>query len=62
MSDEQAPDAPDPARDGALRALAENPTVRPSIRVAARMALRKARQQASAGPGRRGRKTDRKPG
>ena len=40
MSDEQAPDAPDPARDGALRALAENPTVRPSIRVAARMALR----------------------
>jgi len=36
--------------------------VRPSIRVAARMALRKARQQASAGPGRRGGKTDRKPG
>ena len=44
MADDLTPDTPDLRRDAALRALAENPTVRPSLRVAARKALRHERQ------------------
>ena len=44
MADDLTPDTPDLRRDTALRALAENPTVRPSLRVAARKALRHERQ------------------
>jgi hypothetical protein len=61
MSDEKLPDTIDSARDASLRALAENPTVRPSLRVAARQLLRKERQARleAAEPG--GRRPKRKP-
>jgi len=44
MADNSAPDTPDPRRDAALHALAENPAVRSSLRAVARKGLRHERQ------------------
>jgi hypothetical protein len=53
MADDTTSETPDLQRKASLRALAEDPTVRPSIRVAARKALRRKAEAARASNGSR---------